>query len=142
MNSCGPYLLNVDYRQDNSCPEEVMHMQVHSELRVILISLLGLMTWPVKGEAGYDYDSRRVYDMCSPDQIETIDGVKIEWGHYRQWNSVNGTLSGPGSFVAAPWNTCIADPAGAGAVHQSIADHCRQATEGVAVQRRLEPDLH
>ena len=85
-------------------------MRVHSGLRMILGSVLGLLTWPVDGEAGYDYDSRRVYDICSPDQIETVEGVKVEWGHYRQWRTVNGTLSGPGSFVAAPWNTCIAAP--------------------------------
>jgi len=85
-------------------------MRAHSGLQMISVFLLGLVTWPVKGEAGYDYDSRRVYDICSPDQIETVDGVKVEWGHYRQWQTVNGTLSGPGSFVAAPWNTCIAVP--------------------------------
>jgi hypothetical protein len=85
-------------------------MRVSHGLWMILVSVLGLLTWPIEGQAGYDYDSRRVYDICPPDQIETVDGVKVEWGHYRQWQTVNGTLSGPGSFVAAPWNTCIEAP--------------------------------
>ena len=72
-------------------------MRVQSGLRMIPVSLLGLLAWSVEGQAGFDYDSRHVYDICSPDQIETVEGVKVEWGHYRQWQTVNGTLSGPGS---------------------------------------------
>ena len=85
-------------------------MRGHNRLWTISVFVLGLLASPVESEADYDYDSRRVYDVCSPDQIETVDGVKVEWGHYRQWQTVNGTLSGPGSFVTAAWNTCIADP--------------------------------
>lgn len=62
------------------------------------------------GADGFEYDSRRVFDLCSPDQIASPGEVRFEWGHYRQWTTVNGTASGPGSFLAAPWNTCLESP--------------------------------
>ena len=70
-------------------------MRVYHGLWMILVSVLGLLTWPIEGQAHYEYDSRRAYDICSPDQIETIDGVKVEWGHHRQWQTVNGAFPVP-----------------------------------------------
>ena len=58
----------------------------------------------------FEYDSRRLYDLCSPDQIEISEGVHFDWGHYQQWTTHPGTASGPGSFVATPWNTCCQAP--------------------------------
>lgn len=62
------------------------------------------------GTNGFEYDSRRVFDLCSPDQIASPGEVRFDWGHYSQWTTVNGTASGPGSFLAAPWNTCLESP--------------------------------
>ncbi len=59
---------------------------------------------------GYEYDSRLVYDLCSPDQVVSHQGGSVEWGHYRQYQTVNGRLTGPGTFLAAPWNTCLTKP--------------------------------
>jgi hypothetical protein len=75
-------------------------------LALLLVSLPTM--WAAAN--GFEYDSRRVFDLCSPDQIVSPGVVRFDWGHYRQWTTVNGTASGPGSFQAAPWNTCIESP--------------------------------
>src|SRR5262245_5902329 len=72
--------------------------------------LLVLAPAAISGPAEVEVDSRQVYDLCSPDQLASSDGVRVEWGHYVQWNTFNGKLSGAGSFVAAPWNTCLESP--------------------------------
>lgn len=80
--------------------------------RVVVLALLldsATSAWAA-GADGFEYDSRRVFDLCSPDQIASPGEVRFDWGHYRQWTTVNGTASGPGSFLAAPWNTCLESP--------------------------------
>jgi hypothetical protein len=59
---------------------------------------------------GFDYDSRLVYDFCAPDQVVSHEGGAAEWGYYQQYETHNGTLTGPGTFTLAPWNTCLANP--------------------------------
>jgi heparin/heparan-sulfate lyase len=59
---------------------------------------------------GFQVDSRKVFDFCSPDQIADSGGVRVEWGRYQQWTTHNGTAFGPGTFLAAPWNTCLEAP--------------------------------
>ena len=58
----------------------------------------------------FEYDSRRAYDLCSPDQVASTGGARITWGRYRQWRTINGEAAGPGALVLAPWNTCVDDP--------------------------------
>ncbi|MHC4739896.1 MAG: heparinase II/III domain-containing protein [Planctomycetota bacterium] len=73
----------------------------------LLILLFSMLT---AGAGGYDYDSRLVYDLCAPDQIVSSEGGSAEWGYYQQYQTHNGRLTGPGRFVAAQWNTCLAKP--------------------------------
>ncbi len=80
-------------------------------MRCLIVSLsAAILTSCAAGAGEFEYDSRRLYDLCSPDQIASADGAKIKWGTYYQWQTTNGTASGPGSFVAAPWNTCVEKP--------------------------------
>ena len=74
-----------------------------------LIPFLAGLSLAGSGKA-FDYDSRLVYDFCAPDQVVSAEGGPVEWGYYQQYETHNGTLSGPGSFLLAPWNTCLASP--------------------------------
>ncbi len=76
-------------------------------LPLALALLLASITTMRAADEGVQYDSRHVFDLCSPDQIVSSGKVRFDWGHYRQWTTVNGTASGPGTFVAAAWNTCL-----------------------------------
>ena len=69
-------------------------MRMTRAFPMVPVSILGLFALPVHaaGTGTYDYDSRRLYDLCSPDQIATSQDVNIEWGHYRQWQTVNGRV--------------------------------------------------
>ena len=71
----------------------------------LLVLLAGFGAAWAAGE--YEYDSRLVYDLCAPDQVVSHEGGGVEWGYYRQYETHNGTLTGPGTFLLAPWNTCL-----------------------------------
>jgi len=81
-------------------------------MRWMLLVLLAVgASSRVAGAAGeFEYDSRKVFDLCAPDQIASTEGVTLKWGRYRQWQIMNGTASGAGSFTTTPWNTCLEKP--------------------------------
>lgn len=79
------------------------------QLVLVLVLLSGSACTAVAAE-GFEYDSRCLFDLCSPDQIVSPGKVRFDWGHYQQWTTVNGTASGPGTFEAAAWNTCVEAP--------------------------------
>ncbi len=60
--------------------------------------------------SGFEYDSRLVYDFCAPDQVLSHEGGTADWGYYYQYETHNGSLTGPGTFLLAPWNTCQESP--------------------------------
>jgi len=74
----------------------------------VFLCLAGLAA--AASAAGFGYDSRLVYDLCSPDQIVSCEGGRVEWGYYQQYQTHNGKLTGPGRFLGAPWNTCLESP--------------------------------
>lgn len=78
--------------------------------RRLVLTLLAVLASAGSGAGEFEYDSRCVYDLCSPDQIAEPGGVRFDWGRYRQWETVNGGASGAGTFLAAPWNTCLDSP--------------------------------
>ncbi len=84
----------------------VMVTMVWSLVVVVFSTGLGARAWA----EGYEYDSRLVYDLCSPDQVASSEGGQAEWGYYYQYETHNGSLTGPGVFLMAPWNTCLASP--------------------------------
>ena len=79
-----------------------------SLLLLLLLAQERANNTPAPGE--FEADSRQVYDLCSPDQIASFEGARVEWGHYIQWKTINGRMTGAGTFVAAPWNTCLESP--------------------------------
>ena len=79
-------------------------------LLILLFSMLTADVSLASAAGGYEYDSRLVYDLCAPDQIVSSEGGSVEWGYYQQYQTHNGRLTGPGTFLAAPWNTCLANP--------------------------------
>src|SRR5690242_9023894 len=79
--------------------------------RVLLfILLLAQVPAAALSEGEVEVDSRQVFDLCAPDQIVSSEGARVEWGHYVQWKTNNGTAYGAGTLLAAPWNTCLEAP--------------------------------
>ena len=76
---------------------------------LLLVLVLGQVS-AAPGKGDVEVDSRQVFDLCAPDQIVSSEGTRVEWGHYAQWQTINGTASGAGTLVAAPWNTCVEAP--------------------------------
>jgi len=77
---------------------------------LMFLVVLASLPAAAPGQGELEVDSRQVTDLCAPDQIVSSEGVRIDWGHYVQWTTHNGTAHGPGRFVAAPWNTCVESP--------------------------------
>jgi len=104
--------------------------------RMAVLALLLISCFAVRAAQpdGFEFDSRRVFDLCSPDQVASPGEVRFDWGHYRQWTTVNGAASGPGTFLATPWNTCLESPNYSHLEwrgHGKIAFHIRSAPDGL-----------
>lgn len=73
-------------------------MMIQYFIPILAMITLATQVWADE----FAYDSRPVYDLCTPDQIEHSNGVHFDWGHYQQWTTHPGTASGQAALWRHP----------------------------------------